>query len=407
MRFIINHFWAFAYTTNVYERKNAMKFKIAVAFGGESVEHEISILSAQQAMYALDPKKYEVIPLYIAKDGRMYTHSSFMDIDTFRAPHSVVEMMENVTIIRREQKYFIIPCFHHIIRKEIEIDMVFPILHGTHGEDGSFQGFLSSLKIPYVGPRVLGGAIGQDKVIMKQILQDSGLPLTPWFYWTRKQPLEEAFFKKAQRLGYPLVIKPANLGSSIGICVVHNDVELHKAMIEAYQYDTKVVIEKAVEHLREINCSLIGDDEECMTSVLEEVVKQDDILSYMDKYQGKKMSKGIINSKRSIPADVEEDIGEEIRTYAKQVFQVLNASGVVRIDFLMEDVHKELYVNEINTIPGSLSFYLWEKSGMSFPELMDKLIQLGRKQHRKEKKLVYSYNTNILQNYQGGDSLTK
>lgn len=384
-----------------------MKLRIAVVFGGESVEHEISILSAQQAMHAMDVERYEIIPLYIAKDGQMYTHPSFMELDTFKDIESYIERLESVSFIRRDQKFFIVPSYHHILKKEIQFDMVFPILHGTHGEDGSFQGYVTTLKIPYIGCSVLGGAIGQDKVIMKQVLQDSGLPITPWFYWTLQQPLEEAFFKKAQRLGYPLVIKPANLGSSVGISVVHDDVELHKAMIEAYQYDHKVVIEKAVENLREINCSVLGDENTCITSVLEEVMKQDDILSYENKYRGQNKTKGMANTARQLPADLDETITSEICEYAKQTFRVLNASGVSRIDFLMNDEHKEIYINEINTIPGSLSFYLWEESGISFPELIDRLIHLALQQYRKNKKIIYSYDTNILQTYGEGSKGVK
>lgn len=386
---------------------NAMKLRIAVAFGGESVEHEISILSAQQAMHAMDTERYDVIPLYIAKDGLMYTHSSFMEIETFKDITHYVERLESVSLIRREQKFFIVPSYHHILKKEIEIDMVFPILHGTHGEDGSFQGYVSTLKIPYIGCSVLGGAIGQDKVIMKQVLQDSGLPITPWFYWTLQQPLEETFFKKAQRLGYPLVIKPANLGSSVGISIVHDDIELHKAMIEAYQYDHKVVIEKAVEHLREINCSVLGNDTNCITSVLEEVMKQDDILSYDNKYSGQNKTKGMANAVRQVPAQLNDELTSEISEYAKQTFHVLNASGVSRIDFLLNDAHNEVYINEINTIPGSLSYYLWEESGVPFPELIDRLIHLALQQYRTDKKVVYSYDTNILQTYGEGSKGVK
>lgn len=386
---------------------NAMKLRMAVAFGGESVEHEISILSAQQAMHAMDVERYEIIPLYIAKDGSMYSHPSFMEIETFKDIEGCIERMESVSMIRRKQKFFIIPSYHHMIKKEIEIDLVFPILHGTHGEDGCFQGYLTTLKIPFIGPHVLGGAIGQDKVIMKQVLQDSGLPVAPWFYWTIAEPLEEAFFKKAQRLGYPIIVKPANLGSSIGIGIAHNDVELHKAMIEAYQYDRKVVVEKVVDHLREINCSVLGDEYDCEISVLEEVIKQDDILSYEDKYVGQNKTKGMANTTRQVPAVLEKSIAEEIGRYAKQTFQVLNASGVARIDFLLNDEYNEIYVNEINTIPGSLSFYLWEASDISFPALIERLVQLALNAYRKDQKIVYRYNTNILATYREGSKGVK
>lgn len=379
-----------------------MKLRVAVVFGGESVEHEISILSAHQVMEAMSLDKYEIIPLYISKEGRMYYDVTLSVLETFEELDKIPGYCMEVTLLHRNQHAYIVPVKHHIFAKEIEFDIALPVLHGTHGEDGSFQGYLSTLKIPYVGCSVLGGALGQDKIIMKQVLEDSGLPVTPWFYWTLYKPLDDAFFRKAQRLGYPLVVKPANLGSSIGIEVVHNEVELHKAMIEAYQYDRRVVIEKAIEHLREINCSILGDEQSCEASILEEVCGHDEILSYQDKYIGKQCTKGMVNAQRKIPAPIHEDLRDEIQQLAVETFRSLCASGVSRIDFLMNDESKDLYVNEINTIPGSLSFYLWEKSGVSFPDLIDRLLDLAKKRYAREQKQIYSYATNILKMKQNG-----
>lgn len=383
-----------------------MKLRVAVVFGGESVEHEISILSAHQAMNAMDPSRYEIIPLYIAKDGRMYHDVTLSVLETFEDLEKIPGYCDEVTLLHRDQRFFIIPVKHHMFAKEKEFDMAFPILHGTHGEDGCFQGFLSTLRIPYVGCSVLGGALGQDKIIMKQVLEDSGLPVTPWFFWTLSKPLDDAFFRKAERLGYPLIVKPANLGSSIGIALVHNEVELHKAMIEGYQYDRRIVIEKAVEHLREINCSVLGDETACRTSILEEVRKQDAILSYSDKYIGSDASKGMANTARRIPADVDDDLRLEITQLAKETFTALCAAGVSRIDFLMNDESKDLYVNEINTIPGSLSFYLWERSGIPFSQLIDQLLDIARKRYARSQKQIFSYSTNIL-NMQGAGMKAK
>lgn len=379
-----------------------MKLRVVVAFGGESVEHEISILSAQQVMAAMDRNRYEVIPMYIAKDGVMYSGTMLCTMEAFRDLDTLVQQCVNVTLLHRNQCFYMVPCKHHIFSRETEFDMVLPVLHGTHGEDGSFQGFLSTLKIPYVGCSVLGGAIGQDKIIMKQVLEDSGLPITPWYFWTLEKPMEEAFFRKAERLGYPLVVKPANLGSSIGIAIVQNEVELHKAMLEAYQYDRRVVIEKAVDHVVEINCSIIGDEESCIASALEEVHKEDVILSFRDKYVGKHKMKGMLNASRIIPANIEDELKEEFQLLAKEAFQALNAAGISRIDFLMNGKTKDVYINEINTIPGSLSFYLWQESNLSFSDLIDELIALAKKRYRKQKRIVYSYDTNILKDYEAG-----
>lgn len=373
-----------------------MKLRVLVLFGGESVEHEISILSAHQVMEAIDHDVYEVIPLYIAKNGNMYYDITLASLDTFDDLQHISDCFMEVTLLHRNQQFFVIPVKHHMFAKEIEFDIAFPVLHGTHGEDGMLQGYLSMLKIPYVGCSVLAGAIGQDKIIMKQILEDSGLPVTPWYYWTVFKPLGDAFFRKALRLGYPLVVKPANLGSSIGIAVVNNEVELHKAMIEAYQYDPRVIIEKVVEHLREINCSVLGDETYCRASTLEEVKKKEEILSYSDKYIGENKRKGMANTPRRNPIDIDEDMTLEIKALAMETFTALCASGVSRIDFLMNDESKDLYVNEINTIPGSLSFYLWQKDGLSFSNLIDQLIAIARKRYARNKKQVFTYDTNIL-----------
>ena len=383
-----------------------MKLKIAVAFGGRSVEHEISVLSAQQVMAALDEERYEILPLYIAKDGRMFCEEELRELETFQHIEEFIADHTSVALIRRDA-HTLIPSRRKLFARDKEVDLVFPVLHGTNGEDGTFQGYLKTIGIPYVGCSVLAGAIGQDKVIMKQVLQDSGLSVVPWFFWTLHQPMEQSFFKKAQRLGYPLIIKPANLGSSVGIAVAHNDVELHKSMIEAFQYDHKVVIEKVIEPLREINASVLGDEDGCRCSTLEEVVKQDEILSYDNKYSGQGKSKGMLSTSRKLPAELSDEQAEEVRTMAMDAFRALNAAGVVRIDFLMHADSSALYVNEINTIPGSLSFYLWEKEGLSFPALLDELISLALQRVRREQKMIFSYDTNILRDYKGIGKLMK
>lgn len=383
-----------------------MKLNIAVAFGGKSVEHEISVLSAIQVMSAISDD-YEIFPLYIAKDWRMFCEEELKSLDTFSNIEQFTLQHQPVTLVRRDANVYLVPARKHFFEKERRVDLVIPVLHGTNGEDGSFQGYLQTLGIPYTGCSVLAGAIGQDKVIMKQILQDSGLRVVPWFYWSRNEKMEEDFFKKAQRLGYPLVVKPANLGSSIGIKVVNNDSELHVAMMDAYEYDHKVLIEKKIEPLREINISLLGDEEHCICSMLEEVLKQDDILSFENKYIGKHANKGMINTSRKLPADLSEEQIEEIQRMAKETFYALNASGVVRIDFLMQKDSEVVYINEINSIPGSLSYYLWKKDQMNFTTLIEELIQLAFKRKRNEDKKVYSFSSNILKEWKHGGKMMK
>ncbi|MEG1474389.1 MAG: D-alanine--D-alanine ligase family protein [Longicatena sp.] len=384
-----------------------MRLRVVVAFGGESVEHEISIISAHQVMAAMDVLRYEIIPLYIAKDGSFYTGDKLLELSSFKSIEPLVQACTKITLLHRQQNFYLVPLKHTILTKEKAFDMVFPVLHGTHGEDGIFQGYLTMLKIPYVGCNVLGGAIGQDKIIMKQVLEDSGLPITPWYFWTQSKTLNDAFYRKAERLGYPLIVKPANLGSSIGICIVHNEVELYQAMKSAYLYDPRVVIEKAISQLIEINCSVLGDEEYCRVSALEEVMKTDGILSYQDKYVGKNQTKGMANTSRKIPANIDNDLKEELQLLAKETFIALNATGVSRIDFLMNAETKDVYINEINTIPGSLSFYLWQASGLSFCSLVDELVEIAKKQVRRQQQRITSYDSNILSTYGIGSKCIK
>lgn len=378
-----------------------MKLNVVVAFGGESVEHEISILSAMQVMQAMDSDRYEIIPLYIAKDGRMYSDELLKDLDLYQDLDEIQVAFAEVSMIRREDRLFLISSHHHFFRREVEFDMVFPVLHGTYGEDGCFQGYCKTLRAPCIGSDVLAAGIGQDKVIMKQLLQEEGIPITPWFHVSLYQKLDEAFFAKAGRLGYPLIIKPANLGSSVGIQTAQDDTQLHKALIEAFQYDHKVVVEKLLTNMKEINCSILGDEESCIASELEEVTKSDEILSYQDKYQKDGGSKGMAGTCRILPANVDEETKEEIQRYAKLTFTTLQARGVARIDFLIDEDTQDIYVNEINTIPGSLSFYLWEASGIPFSKLCDQLIELARKNARREAKQIHSYASNILKEGNG------
>lgn len=382
-----------------------MNLRVLVAFGGVSVEHEVSIISALQAMEVMQVK-YEVIPLYISKNGKMYSDPSFLSIETFQHIDEVLQSKVPVHMIKKGQTNMLLYKKKWKV-KTIPFDIVFPILHGTNGEDGSFQGFLKTLDIPFTGCDVLGGAIGQNKVIMKMVLQDRGLPIVPWFYWEEQQIMEKSFFQKVKRLGYPVVIKPASLGSSVGIHWIENEEDLKEGMKDAFLYDSVVVIEKAIVNLKEINCSVLGDKAQCQASVLEEVVKEDDILSFKDKYERGEKGKGMASLKRKIPADVSSDIEEEIKEYARYAFHVLECEGVCRIDFLVDCDHDAIYVNEINTIPGSLSCYLWEKSGLSFSKLLDSMIQMALKRYRLSHNKIRSWNTNLLSTYERGQGKLK
>lgn len=379
---------------------------VCVLFGGDSVEHEISIISAQQAMAALDRTKYTIVPLYLAKNQQFYTGAALSDIATFKDLDALVAQQTPVTVVRENHKVFLRTA--GLLPKKTEIDVVIPVVHGTHCEDGSIAGFLETLGIPYSGCDVLAGAVGQDKVVMKQILHHAGLPVVPWFWFMAAEAETNSSKISAQALGlgYPVVVKPANLGSSIGITLVHTPEELEAAIATAAQYDVKLLIEKAVHPLRELNVSVLGYLDQREASVPEEVMKGDAILSYDNKYKGSSKSKGMASANRQCPANVSKELAEHLQDLAKATFRELGSAGVARIDFLMNAETQAVYVNEINTIPGSLSFYLWEASGKPFPKLMDDLVDIAIARTRTRQKLIFSYATNVLSAYRPGGKKT-
>lgn len=387
-----------------------MKIKVGVVFGGESVEHEVSIISAIQAMKNINEEKYEVVPIYIAKDQTWYTGNMLKEIDIYRDLDLLKRFAKKVTLVKSENRFFLMKTTG-VFRKEVtDIDVILPIVHGHGVEDGSLQGFLETLKVPYVGSNVLGSALGQDKVVMKQVMKDEGIPCVDyvWFYDTEYQLNTDEITKKIKKLGYPVVVKPATLGSSVGISVVKHEEDLDEAINDAISYDSKIIVEKAVENLIEVNASVIGNYETQEVSVLEEVMGVDEFLSYRDKYLGggkKTGSKGMASTNRIVPARLDDKQTEEVQEMAKKVFRVLNLNGVCRIDFLIDKKTKKLYVNEPNTIPGSLSFYLWDKCDKPYSDLLDEIISLGLRRYRAESKKVRSFETNILSNYGGTKGL--
>jgi len=385
--------------------------RVGVLFGGKTVEHEVSIISAVQAMAAMDPEKYEVIPIYITKDYEWYTGDFLKDMESYRDMELMKRYAKQVVLCRKEGSFFLQTTgFFKYLYKEL--DLVFPIVHGNHTEDGSIQGYLTTLGIPYVGSSVAGSALGQDKVFMKQVFKENGLPVVDyvWFYDTEYFDNSLEFEKKIEKLGYPVVVKPATLGSSIGITKVEKKQELRKAIENAIVYDTKIVVEKAIEHLCEVNCSVIGTYEYQEASVLEEVVRNDAILSYQDKYLGSaktkgmkslKASKGMASTSRILPAKIDADLTKKIQDTSKEVFRVLGLCGVCRIDYLIDQQTKKYYINEPNTIPGSLSFYLWEETGRPYSSLLDTLITTAVKNYKAMEKKTTSFESNILSNYGG------
>lgn len=388
-----------------------MKLNIAVFFGGESVEHEVSIISAHQAIEALDKNKYNVIPVYVSKERKLYVSDLLKDMSNYKDLKHLISQCTQVSITSEDNRIVIRPVKPSLFGpKELgTIDVAIPVMHGTNGEDGTIQGFFEMLKVPYAGCDLYGAAIGQDKVLQKNVLSDNNLPITNWFwvYGSEMDTRQSEILDKVHRLIYPVIIKPARTGSSVGISIAHNDEEYLACFDEARQYDEKIITEKVVKPMREINCSVVGDSYSCVASVLEEVssVSQDELLSFSDKYLGggksskSQGSKGMASTARIVPAPLTDEQTRLVQQLAKETFRVLGTSGVCRIDFLMDADTKKVYVNEINTIPGSLAFYLWQAAGVSFSELMDKLVELALDRERRRSKMTFSYETNILSNF--------
>ena len=381
-----------------------MKTNIGMFFGGRSTEHEISVISASQAMAAIDRGRYDVTPIYITKQGRWYTGDALLDVRNYRDPASLLKKCTEVYMRPVYGDYNIYPAkpsgFFGGGGKPVgKLDVVIPVLHGSNGEDGIFEGVLETIGIPFAGCNTLSSANGMDKITMKMILQASGVPVVPYLWFTDKQwfgQREQLIGRIESELGYPVIVKPSNLGSSVGIGRAMNREQLIDRIDDAERYSSRIIVEHMVEQLQEINCSVLGNADEYQTSVLEEPIKSGEILSYEDKYMGgTKGAKGMQAAQKRIPAELPADVTERIQFLAGETFRVLGCHGVSRVDVIVDRADGSIYVNEINTIPGSLSFYLWEATGLTFAGLMDKLVQLAVQRSRAAGQKTVSYDHNI------------
>lgn len=378
-----------------------MKTNIGVFFGGRSTEHEISVISANQAMAAIDRSVYDVTPIYISKQGRWYTGDALTDVKNYRDMSSLLKQCEEVYMAPEYGDYQLYRTRRKLFGNPgvTRLDVAIPVLHGANGEDGTFEGLLELTGIPYAGCNVLASANGMDKITMKMILQACDVPVVDYVWFTDKQWFadRDAMIERVEsRLGYPVIVKPANLGSSVGIGRAANREALIECVETAEKYSTRLIVEHMVDNLHEVNCSVLGDCDEYQTSVCEEPIKSGEILSYTDKYMGgSKGTKGMQASQKRIPADLPAEVTERIQFLAGETFRVLSCHGVSRVDVIMDKDNGEIYVNEINTIPGSLSFYLWEASGIRFDQLMDRLVKLALKRKREQGMKTVSYDQNI------------
>lgn len=360
------------------------KIKVGIIFGGRSVEHEISLLSAKSVIKNTDTNKYEIYPIFIDKDGLWHRVS-------------IDEWLEDGELDVKSES-FLTPSLNHEnpvffeikeskVIDELKLDVVFPVLHGTHGEDGTIQGMLELMGIPFVGASVLGSSIGMDKLVMKAVLKEASLPVVPYigFYkheWGSQKDLIRD--KAIAEIGFPCFVKSADLGSSVGVSKVDSESELNSAIDDSCRYSNRILIEKAVSNPREIEISVLGH-ENPIASLPGEIMPHRDFYDYTAKYLEE--GTGLV-----APAEIDEDMTESLRTLAIQVFKALDCSGMGRVDFLVNGDTGELFVGEINTIPGftQISMYpkLWEISGISFPELITKLFDLAIHRRNEQLKLT-------------------
>ena len=391
-----------------------MKVKVGVIFGGKSVEHEISIITGNQAINSINQEKYEIVPIYISKKGLMYTGKELLDLKNFKNLDALLGKLTQITLVNDGKNINLVRFPAKTLKNNIinTIDVAFPTMHGTNGEDGSIAGFLEILGIPYVGPDVLASAVGMDKIAARRMLKHAGIPSLDFVAFYSKDYYKDSdkyVEEVKEKLTFPVIVKAGNLGSSVGIKKAKNEVDLKEAIEYAMQFSDRIMIENAIVHLKEVNCSVIGEPSNCKPSECEEPIGSDEILSYQDKYaSGSKSAKstnqvdqsgakqGMASLKRKLPAEISEEMKKQIQDLACETFRVLGCNGVSRIDFLVDMDTSEVYVNEINTIPGALSYYLWEATGKKFSEEIDEIIELAFKRERDRKQLTFSYEQNIL-----------
>ena len=383
------------------------KKQLGVIFGSRSCEREVSIISAIQLMRHADPEKYDVIPVYIDEHGGWDTGEKLKDIRTFQpfqpGQSGIVKVFPDLSqgsgallavqkgkgLLAREE-----------LKAVARIDVFVIVMHGMNGEDGTLQGVFELANIPYTSAGVGASALGMDKILMKQFFRGGGLPVLPsvWFSRSAFEKDPDAVLESTEKeLGFPVYTKPANLGSSIGVSRAENREELRSALELAFEYDRRVLVEKGLTRPIELNCSVMGYDGDVTASPLEMPVSGDEFLTYREKYLASGGSKGMASLHRVLPAPVEDELRDQIQEMSKKIFTMMDCKGVVRIDYMFDRDSGNFFITEINTIPGSLAFYLWENAGIPYRRLIDQMVSLAEKAHQDKNQASYAYTSNILE----------
>ena len=389
-----------------------MKKQIGVIFGSRSCEREVAIISAVQLMRHADREKYDIIPVYISEDGNWYTGDKLKEIQTYKPFHpdqkGIIRVFPDLSsgsgallTVRKDSGLFARE------RTEIaaRIDAYIIVMHGLNGEDGTLQGLMELINVPYTSTGVAGSALGMDKIMMKQFFQGAGLPVLPGLSFTRSgfsRERETVLNKVEKELGFPVFVKPANLGSSIGVSRADDTESLADSLELAFEYDRRVLVEKGLDRPIELNCSVMGYDDVVEASPIEMPLNNDEFLDFKDKYLASGGSKGMASLHRVLPAPIEEELKNEIQEMSRTIFRMLDCKGVVRIDYMFDKHSEKLYITEINTIPGSLAFYLWENAGIPYSTLIDRMIDFAEKAHADKNKANYAYSSDILKNVSFG-----
>ena len=399
------------------------KMNIAVFFGSRSCEHDVSIVSALQCIEATKAAGFNVTPVYISRDGLWYTGEPLENIETFREFNPMTKGITRVTldVTANAGDLWAWPpqragLFAKVPAPLCHIDCVIPVFHGWHGEDGTIQGLLEMANIPYASSGVLGSAIGMDKIAMKQILRGASFPVLDFVWFTREQLKKErqAVIERVEKeIKYPAFIKPAALGSSIGVSRARNREELERALDVAASYDRRILVEVGVVHPVEINCAALGYGEDVRASVCEMPVpsSNDTFLDFWQKYLRNASTKGedsrgMKSLSRVVPAPIGEELTKRIQTMTCDIFKLLDCRGTVRVDFIL-DQNDMLFVNEPNTIPGSLAFYLWKACGLDFPKLIEKMVEDALRAHADKNSSVFAYDSSILKKVAAGTKGSK
>lgn len=389
------------------------KRKIAVIFGGISTEHEVSVITGIQVLENIDKEQYSTFPIYVSKEGKLFTGDALRNIETYKELSNIPNLTNQIQpIINGTQSGFELTrkSFGRIKRELIIIDTILSCFHGGLGEKGGFPGLFEDMNIPYSGPGITASGVAMDKVMMKNLFTSVQIPQTAYLYFERnnwKKNKTSILDEISSKLSYPLYIKPANGGSTIGVTKANDKKELENALEVAFVFDRKVIAEENFSG-REINIAVLGNSgDKLQFSVLEEVLPTKEFLSYDDKYKSNSKTNGMASAKREIPAKIKSTTAKKIEELARKVFETLDLSGVSRIDFMISKDESKIVVLEANSIPGSLSFYLWEPKGIKFKQLLTNLIDLAIEKHADEGGNIKSFSSNILQNFKPGNKNSK